>query len=168
MQTGDFILTHGTHPQSRIIQFGQSIRPELRKYSGWNHAALIVNEDGLLSEALSSGIRYSHISKYMDEPDTDEKFVVVHTFTPPEGQERILDYLDKVHVDRWEYGWGTIATSAISCLGGRRLPFFSFDGTAICSGHVAECMVRGNNAYFPRHAQAMMPAELGLFYNVLG
>src|SRR5262245_56939346 len=64
-QPGGFILTHGNAWTSKIIRFGQRLRihGDDRKYAYWNHAALIVNDDGALVEALGAGVERTNISR---------------------------------------------------------------------------------------------------------
>lgn len=60
---GDFILTHGEQWTSKLIRFGQGLRID-KRYAWWNHAALILNEEGDIAEALSNGVVRNHISRY--------------------------------------------------------------------------------------------------------
>ncbi|HEX9160091.1 MAG TPA: hypothetical protein VF980_00160, partial [Thermoanaerobaculia bacterium] len=55
---GDFILTHNSGWQARLIQFGQMLRftgPD-KKYTRWSHTAMIVSADGEIIEALGHGV----------------------------------------------------------------------------------------------------------------
>src|SRR5438093_4698704 len=63
---GDFILTHGAEWTSRLIQWGQGLRfqGEDRKYTRWNHTALVVGADGEIVEALGTGIAERNLSEY--------------------------------------------------------------------------------------------------------
>ena len=63
---GDFILAHGDAWTSKLIRFGQRLRihGDDRKYTHWNHAAIVVSEGGDLIEALGAGVLRTHLSKY--------------------------------------------------------------------------------------------------------
>lgn len=65
---GDFILTKGDAWTSKLIRFGQRLRfrGTERSFAGWNHAALVVSEDGLV-EALGAGVMETALSKYRTE-----------------------------------------------------------------------------------------------------
>ncbi len=159
MQPGDFILTHGDHWQSRVIRLGQSIRRDLRPYAHWNHAALVI-EPGLVAEALSAGVVTSRLDKYAED--------YVHVPVPMSDQDRaqVLAFAESVLAARWRYGWRTIVTSSLACAFGSGA-LWAHDNTAICSGFVAEALVRAG-LIFPRHPTAMMPADLAKFFEVPG
>src|SRR5438132_13868744 len=63
---GDFILTHNSGFQARLIRFGQALRfwGADRKYTRWSHTAMIVSSDGDIIEALGDGVALSHLEKY--------------------------------------------------------------------------------------------------------
>ena len=63
---GDFILSHRHNPISRLISAG-----EMRRFHGadapyahWSHCAVVVDRDGALVEAESTGVRLSPIARY--------------------------------------------------------------------------------------------------------
>ena len=63
---GDFVLTQGTSWTSRLIRFGQKIRyrgPD-KIFTRWNHAAIFINQEGDIIEALGSGVQQRNISVY--------------------------------------------------------------------------------------------------------
>ena len=64
MREGDFLLTHGDYIVSRLIRFGQRLRHEER-YARWNHAVLVLSEDGQIAEAPSHGVVENNISDYL-------------------------------------------------------------------------------------------------------
>src|SRR5215213_6832026 len=89
MQAGDFILTHENHWTSRTIRFGQRFawRGDKKKYASWNHAALILNPEGDLAEALGHGVVQTNISGY------DEKaYYIVRINASEEDQKQILAF----------------------------------------------------------------------------
>jgi len=63
---GDFILTHNSGFQARLIRFGQALRfwGDDRKYTRWSHTAMIVAPDGAIIEALGNGVVENNIEKY--------------------------------------------------------------------------------------------------------
>ena len=63
---GDFILTHGGELFSRLTQIGQQLRyaGADQPYTYWNHAALIVSNDGALVEALGAGVHRTTLAAY--------------------------------------------------------------------------------------------------------
>jgi len=49
IRAGDLVLAHGTGIISKIIRFGQWLRPSWRPYRYWNHTAIVVVDlDGLI------------------------------------------------------------------------------------------------------------------------
>jgi hypothetical protein len=49
IRAGDLVLAHGTGIISKIIRFGQWLRPSWRPYRYWNHTAIVVAElDGVV------------------------------------------------------------------------------------------------------------------------
>ena len=161
---GDFILTHGDAWTSKLIRFGQRLRIHGadRKYTWWNHAALIVSEDGRLIEALGAGVVRTDISKY-----TPIEFHLVRT-----GAER-LDRQEMVAFGEWaaggkegsgrqRYGYVTILSIALTLLTGAKFTF-SIEGQMICSGLVARSEERGH-AIFSVDPVHIMPADLAKYY----
>ena len=162
---GDFILTHGDAWTSTLIRFGQRLRihGDDRKYTHWNHAALIVSTRGDLIEALGAGVTASHISKYRPR----ELHLVRIDASPPDRQQA-------VDFGRWaaglagsarqRYGFVTIASIAYTLLTGGKFTF-AIDGEVICSGLVARAMER-TGALFNRTPTHVMPADLAKYYEV--
>ncbi len=159
---GDFILTHGRSVFSSLIRFGQGLRFQGvdRKYIRWNHAAIIVAEDGGLIEALGKGVTRTHISKY-----TPTEYHLVHL------SEDLADGHDRrqmVEFANWslgqEYGWLTIASITFSLIAGGKFAF-GFDGQSICSGLVARALER-TTVIFDRTPSHIMPADLAKYFRV--
>jgi len=156
---GDFILTHGDEWTSRLIQWGQALRfqGEDRKYTRWNHTALIVGTDGEIVEALGTGIAERNLSEYA-------------------GTEYHLVRIDASPADRAEeaafarfclgaqYGYLTVVSIALTLLTGAKLDF-GLDGQLICSGLVARALER-TAALFTRDPSHMMPADLAKIFAV--
>jgi hypothetical protein len=160
---GDFLLTHGSAPFSRLIQFGQSLRIHGtdRTFTFWNHAALIINEDGDLIEALGGGLTRTNARKY--QPN-DYAIVPVRAEKADRLQVvRFAEYMADKHPP---YGWLTIASIALTLLTGGKFTFF-IDGQMICSGFVARALER-TDAIFNREPVHIMPADLAKYYSVPG
>ncbi|MGD1278721.1 MAG: hypothetical protein ABR964_16025 [Tepidisphaeraceae bacterium] len=161
-QPGDFILTHGNGFFSKLIRFGQAIRfrGKNRKFAWWNHAALIVAEDGSLIEALGAGVRNTNISKY-----APTEYHLVHL--NPSLADR-HDREQMVHFARdclgRKYGWAIIISISLSLLTGCKFSF-GFDGEFICSGLVARALER-TSVIFLREPSHMMPADLAKYFNI--
>jgi hypothetical protein len=145
---GDFILTHGKSWSSRLIRFGESIRywgPD-KKFTRWNHAAIFVNGNGDIVEALGGGVQKRNIAVYKDT-----EYHVVHL-------EDVID-LNREHECLFasaclhdHYGWLTILSIALSLLSGSK-PGFGVDGQEICSALVARCVER-TGEIFPNRSVA--------------
>ena len=157
---GDFILTHGDAPISKLIRFGEGLRihGDDKKYTWFNHAALVIAENGDLAEALGKGVVRSNADKY--KPKT---YVVVHIIAADGEIAHVLDFANWVLETRHRYGWITIASIAVTMLTGAKFTFF-IDGTFICSGFVARAMER-TGAIFSRDPVHITPADLAKYYN---
>lgn len=159
---GDFVLTHGNAWTSRLIRFGQRLRfrGEDRKYARWNHAAIFVDGEGTIVEALGGGVQQRHISVYKPT-----EYTVVR-----------IDSIVASSDDRWQaavfaqwsrnqpYGFATIFSIAYGLLAGGKFTF-GFDGQHICSGLVARALER-TGAIFNRTPSHIMPADLAKYFQV--
>lgn len=157
--TGDFILTMGDTFISKLIHFGQGQRftGEDAMYAKYTHAALIVYPDGRMIEALSEGVRQTHISRY-----AAKDYVLVRLNVAPHDQAQIITYAESV-VGK-QYGWFQIAALAVSLASGLRFAA-GFDHEAICSGLVAAALERAGEC-FDKPCNHMLPADLGKKYQV--
>jgi hypothetical protein len=156
---GDFILLHTSNWSSNLIHFGQKLRYHGKdsKYTLWNHAALIINTDGDIIEALNSGVRKSNLLKY--------KEVAYHLVRIKANRE---DRQEAVHFAYYalgeKYGKLTIVSIAISFITGLKFSF-GFDGQQICSGLVARALER-TTAIFTSEPSHITPADLAKYYQV--
>ena len=161
LQAGDFILTHGSDIFGHLIRVGQALRfhGEDRKYTYWNHAALIVDEQGTLIEALSQGVCQTNISHY-----TPAEYHLVRLGSTANDEDRAeaVRFARTAVGDR--YGWLTIANIGLRLLTGGKLAF-EMDGQFICSGLVARAMER-TRAIFNHNTEGIMPADLAKYYQV--
>jgi uncharacterized protein YycO len=160
-QPGDFILTHGNAWVSKCIQVGQGLRfrGADRKYTHWDHTAIIIDEDGGLIEAATSGTRLINLSYY--------KTVEYHLVSLG-PTVNATDRAEAVAFAKWslqeKYAWLTIVCIACGLLTGGKLTF-GFEGQQICSGLVARAMER-TPAIFDRNPEDIMPADLAKYYHV--
>ena len=164
-EAGDFILTHGDAWTSKLIRFGQRLRiyGEDRKYTHWNHAALIVSDTGDLIEALGAGVTETHLSKY-----TEKEYHLVQIGASPEDRSKAVAFArwaaGLTGAPRQRYGFVTLVSIAYTLLTGAKFSF-AIDGQEICSGLVARAMER-TGAIFNRTPTHVMPADLAKYYEV--
>lgn len=158
-QRGDFILTHGKAWTSRIIRFGQRLRfvGESRKYARWNHAAILVDDEGALVEALGAGVKRRHLSAY-----EGTEYHLVRISASDADRDQVVAFAE------WSleqpYAFVTIVSIALSLLTGAKFTF-AFDGQQICSGLVARALER-TDAIFHRMPSHIMPADLAKYFGV--
>lgn len=158
---GDFILTHGNSWTSRLIRFGQGIRywgPD-RKFTRWNHAAIFINEDGDIIEALGAGVQQRNISVYKN---TEYHVVHLENVVEPPNRTHEVEFAQAC-LDA-HYGWLTIISIALSLLTGSKFGF-GVDGQEICSALVARCLER-TGEIFPTDPWHITPADLAKYFNV--
>ncbi len=159
LRAGDFILTHGRAWTSRLIRFGQRVRihGDDRKYTRWNHAALIVDESGDLVEALGAGVTRRNIDAY-----EAAEYQLVRVTASDEDREQVVAFA------QWAvgqpYAWLTIVSIALSLLTGAKFTF-AYEGQHICSGLVARALER-TGAIFNRTPSHIMPADLAKYFAV--
>lgn len=150
---GDVILTHGETPVSRLIQFGQRIRyrGDDAPFAWWNHAALVVGDDGTLVEALGDGIVETHASKY-----APAYFAYIDIALADAEREQVVGYACRAAELETAYGMATNVSLALTLLTNGRLAF-GLRGQAICSGLVAESLRAGG--YWWERAGRMEPTS---------
>lgn len=154
MQQGDFILVHGTGFFDKLIQFGQGLRfPKQDAY--WNHVALITSSDGDLIEAIASGVKQTHISKY---PQNEYKLVKIDASV--DDRFEVVKFAHSCLSEG--YDWWNIVSLGICLLFGLKFAF-GFSGEDVCSGLVARALER-TTAIFPRDTRNLTPADLAQFY----
>jgi hypothetical protein len=158
---GDFILTHGASIFSWLIRVGQGLRfwGADRRYTWWNHAALIISDDGALVEALGAGVQQTDLTRYTA---TEYHLVRLGDLADDHDRDQVVAF------GRWclgeEYGWTTIVSITLSLLTGVKFSF-GFDGQSICSGLVARALER-TNVIFDRSPSHIMPADLAMRFRV--
>ena len=88
---GDFILTHRHNVISRLISLGEArrFRGADAPYAHWSHCALVVDEEGSVVEAESTGVRRSPISRYKAN---EYHLVRLGAELPADGRERAVAF----------------------------------------------------------------------------
>lgn len=157
IKPGDFILTYHDGIYSHLIRIGQLFRFRGKDacFAKYTHAALVVNTEGDIIEALAGGIVQSHISKY-----SPQEYIHIGILASDEDRTEILSFAKSCVGEK--YGWATILSIAFSLLTGAKFSF-GFDGQEICSGLVARALER-STAIFPRDGSHIMPADLAKYY----
>lgn len=157
---GDFILTHGDSLISRAIRFGERIRIHGadRKYTWFNHTALVLDEQGNIAEAQANGIEEQNVSKYLSKD-----YVVVSASATAADRDEVIAFARWALDTHHDYGFVTVLSIFISTLTGSKFTFF-IDGTFICSGFVARAMER-TSAIFNLDPVHITPADLAKYYD---
>ncbi len=136
-QRGDIVLVKNRTFISYIIRIGEWLR--FHKDT-WSHVAIAVDDEGGLIEALWSGVKETHISKY-----ENVTYMIVKTGTTILGDDRdwgqALAYL-RSQLNK-EYGFLTlIGTATRFFIPGHNFMFISSHN--ICSGLAAQALTRGS------------------------
>lgn len=155
------MLTHGHTLVHRGIRVAQTIRfrGERRQFAYWNHAALVVGTKGEIIEAQARyGVRLSSL----DVEYADRHYVIVDSCQSSEDRDEMVAFAASCVGQ--EYGFLTIIGLLGWVLFGGKL-IIGLDGTEICSGLVAQALVRGT-ANFPKMPSMCMPADLAEYYDV--
>lgn len=156
---GDFILTHGNKMYDRLIHWAQGLQmhgPD-HKFTRWNHAALIIDQDGTIVEANGDGVDQNPISKY-----TPTEYYLVHI------QADDVERRNMIAFAKWAngqpYGKLTICSVFLSLLLGSTM-IFALQGQEICSGLVARSLERAGYI-FDKDPAHIMPADLAQSFQV--
>ena len=156
---GDFVLVAGTHFNSGVIRLGQRlrIRGEDRRYIKWTHAALIVDRDGGLIEAVGTGVRRWHLDRYRDDD-----YVVVRIHCSEDDRDEVVRFAEWALDQKARYSRLQTVSMGLSMLTGSKLTFF-IDGQFVCSGLVARALER-TGSIFDRDSAHMAPADLAKYF----
>ena len=159
---GDFILTHSSGVFGALIRFGQGLRywGSNRIFAHWSHAAIFVNDDGDIIEALGGGVQKRNISDYRAT-----EYVVVHLPQSTSDIDRHQAVKFAGHCLREKYGWLTIVSIAVALVSGTKLNFV-VDGQQICSALVARCIERIGEIFTENEPWHLMPADLAMHFRV--
>src|SRR5438132_2012045 len=112
-EPGDFILLHSKEIFARLIQIGQRLRFHGRngQYCHWNHAALIVGDNGDIVEALGPKIRKGNLSKY-----EGREYQLVRIIADAQDRQEAARFALWCLPQR--YGYLTIASIAVTLVTG--------------------------------------------------
>ncbi|HHT9138756.1 MAG TPA: hypothetical protein ACFYEK_16120 [Candidatus Wunengus sp. YC60] len=160
-QPGDFILTHGDSWMGKLIRFGQKLRfiGDDRRYAWWSHAAIIINIDGDLVEALGTGVQRANLSKYKPR---EYRIVQIDNFANQDDRMQIVAFANWCLGE--PYGVLTILSIALNLLTGSKFTF-GIEGQQICSGLVARALER-TALIFEFTPSHITPAYLAKKFNI--
>jgi hypothetical protein len=136
---GDFILAHRHNPIAGLISVGQKLRfrgPDA-VYAHWSHCALVVDRDGALVEAESTGVRRSPISRYKA---SEFHLVRLGPEFEPAARQRSVDYTN-AQVGQ-AFGYLALVGAAMFLLFGWPLRLMRRNHQ-ICSGLVVRALQAG-------------------------
>jgi cell wall-associated NlpC family hydrolase len=174
VQPGDFLLTHANAWSSKLIRWGETLRYHglQRKFAHWSHAALFINPNGDIIEALGGGVQQRNVSVYRDT-----EYQVIRLLDPlPETNPCYSAACDPLPEERCHaaafahrclndhYGFLTDISLALTLLTAAKF-CFGVDGQMICSGLVARALER-TGAIFPHDSWRMLPADLAKQFNI--
>lgn len=161
-RTGDFVLTHSSGWYGVLIRLGEAIRyrGQERVFAHWSHAAIFVDDEGNIVEALSGGVQKRNISVYHDT-----EYVVVHLPADTNSLDRQQAAAFANFCLHDAYGWLTIISLGLSLLTGARVGF-GVDGQQICSALVARCLERIGEIFPEGEPWHLMPADLAKHFAV--
>jgi len=156
---GDFILVSTKGILAKCIRLGQFIRyhGKMKPFSHWNHAAMIIDEDGTIVEAVGRGVVTSHISEYKDV-----EYYYVSTKLNKQSRDQAVAACKSFLKDK--YGWLTIMSIAFELLIGIKMQFTN-SNTMICSAVVGQSLWAGG-VIFDSNPYQMMPADLAAAFNI--
>jgi len=157
---GDFLLTHARGLTPSLIQFGQRLRYKANQsgYAHWSHAAVFVSADGMIVEAIESGVQERNVSEYHNT-----EYHVIHLLDVSDRERgNAVDFAKHCLSDY--YGFLTDFSLGFNLITGTRF-FFGVDGQLICSGLAARALER-TGAIFHYDSWHMLPADLAAAYNV--
>ena len=120
---------------------------------------MIVGGDGMLVEAVGSGVRSMHIDHYKD---VEYKVVDISALVEEPDREEVVAFANWCLDER--YGYMTIISITVAILTGSKL-IFGIDGQNICSGLVARALER-TRAIFQRASSHITPADLAKMFDV--
>jgi len=157
---GDFVLVSTTGILAKFIRFGQFVRyhGKMKPYSHWNHAAMVIDEDGTIVEAVGRGVITSNISEYKNV-----EYYYVSTKLNKQSRDQAVAACKSFIKDK--YGWLTILSIATELVTGIKMQFTN-SNTMICSAVVAQSLWAGG-VVFDRNPYQMMPADLAAAFNIL-
>ncbi|MGH3941636.1 MAG: hypothetical protein ACRDTG_24000 [Pseudonocardiaceae bacterium] len=159
-EPGDFILVEGHGIQGWLITLGQKLRIHGadRKYVKWAHAALIVDRDGTLIEAVGRGVRQWSLEDYKER-----HYEIFRIKASDEDRAQVVSFARWALARHCKYGPLTILSIGLSMLTGSKLTFF-IEGQFVCSGLVASALER-TGSIFNRNAANITAADLAKYFD---
>jgi len=156
---GDFLLVSTTGILAKFIRFGQFLRyhGKMKPFAHWNHAAMVIDEDGTIVEAVGRGVVTSNISEYKNV-----EYYYVTTKLNKQSRDQTVAACKSFVKDK--YGFVTIISIALELLTGIKIQFNS-SNSMICSAVVAQSLWAGGYI-FDRNPYQMMPADLADAFDV--
>ena len=145
---------------AKLIRFGQFIRyhGKMKPFSRWNHAAMIIDEDGTIVEAVGRGVITSNISEYFDV-----EYYYVTTKLNKQSRDQTVSACKSFIKDK--YGFLTIVSITLDLITGIKMQLTN-SNTMICSAVVAQSLWAGG-VIFDRNPYQMMPADLAASFNII-
>jgi hypothetical protein len=136
---GDFILTHRHNPISRLISLGEArrFRGAEAPYAHWSHCALLVDGEGSVVEAESTGVRKSPISRYKAN---EYHLVRLGAELPADGRDRAVAFA--IAQVGQAFGYLALVGAAIYLLTGWPVRLMRRNHQ-ICSGLVVRALQAG-------------------------
>lgn len=124
---GDLVLVHSDYRISKLIQFCTN--------SFWNHVAVVLNEEGDITEALGSGIIRSNLSEWKQSV-----FIILSPEELTDQQRReITEHAGWIVGQGWSYDKVTLVGMILFWISGGKFMLSGGAKSAICSGHGADC-----------------------------
>jgi uncharacterized protein YycO len=161
-QPGDFLLTHSSGVFGQLIRLGQRLQyfGADKVFAHWSHAAIFVDDQGNIIEALGGGVQKRNIEVYRDT-----EYVVVHLPAATSRDDRAQAVLFAEHSLNESYGWLTIISIGLTLLTGSHFSF-GLDGQQICSALVARAIERIGVIFEESEPWHLMPADLAKHFQV--
>jgi uncharacterized protein YycO len=161
-EPGDFILAHRHNPMGGLISWGEKrrFRGGEAKYAHWTHCATVVDEDGQLVEAESTGVKRSPIGRYKDD---EYHLVRLGSEFAPERRARTVAYAE-AQVGQ-AFGYLELFAASLFLLFGWRLRLMRRDHQ-ICSGLVVRALQKGGEV-MNLDPDLALPADLAKIYDVV-
>ncbi|HEX3506912.1 MAG TPA: hypothetical protein VHW94_00840 [Candidatus Dormibacteraeota bacterium] len=161
-EPGDFILAHRHNPMGGLISWGEKrrFRGGEAKYAHWTHCATVVDEDGQLVEAESTGVKRSPIGRYKDD---EYHLVRLGSEFAPERRAQTVAYAE-AQVGQ-AFGYLELFAASLFLLFGWRLRLMRRDHQ-ICSGLVVRALQKGGEV-MNLDPDLALPADLAKIYDVV-
>ncbi len=160
---GDVVLGRAHKGFRRwVIAFGQGMRIRRgdRRFIDYTHAAVIVDEQGNLIEAVGTGVWESSLSAYAIQ---GEEYLIVDINASDADRAHVVRFARWARRHRSQYGRLATVSIFFSQLTGTKFAFF-IDGEFHCSGLVARALER-TDALFTKDPVHVMPADLAKYLN---